>query len=338
MSVEPVPAGSARSSTTTLAARTAGRLYGSLPRYGLVIAWLVVIIAFGATNSTFLTSGNWASILRSQAVLVVLAFALLPTLTAGDYDLSVAANLSLSSIVVAVLNTQQGWGIGASVLAGIIASVVVGAANAFLVVVVRIESLIATLGTATILAGIVLRVSNGATISGISGTLVDLVNRPKVGQLPLSFFYVLILCVALWYFAQYTPVGRRLLFVGRNRNVSRLSGLHVDRLRAGAFIGGGLLAGIAGVLYAGTSASADPTSGATLLLPAFAAAFLGSTAIYPGSFNAWGALVGAYFLATGIDGLALLGIGVYVQNLFYGGALLIAVAIAVTSARRKDRQ
>jgi ribose transport system permease protein len=311
---------------------------GILPRFGLVAAWLLVIAGFGLNDPTFTSTGNWASILRSQAVLVVLTFALLPTLTAGDYDLSVAANLSLASMTIAVLNVQREWPIGAAVLAAVVISTAVGAVNAFLVIKIGIESLIATLGTATILAGVVLRVSNSQTISGISDALVNLVNRPKVGQLPLSFFYAMLLCVALWYFAQYTPVGRRLLFVGRNRNVSRLSGLHVDRLRAGAFVAGGFLAGIAGTLYAGTSASADPTSGATLLLPAFAAAFLGSTAIYPGSFNAWGALVGAYFLATGINGLALLGVGIYVQNLFYGGALIVAVAIAVTAAKRKAAQ
>lgn len=311
------------------------RLVGILPRFGLVAAWIAVIVGFGVADNLFMTTGNWASILRSQAVLVVLTFGLLPTLTAGEYDLSVAANLSLASMVIAVLNVTHGWPIGLAVLAAVAVSTAVGAVNAFLVVTVGINSLIATLGSATILGGIVLWISNSQTIAGISNSLVNLVNTPKVGQLPLSFFYAMFLCIALWYFAQYTPVGRRLLFVGRNRNVSRLSGLHVERLRAGAFIVGGLLAGIAGVLYAGTSASADPTSGATLLLPAFAAAFLGSTAIYPGSFNAWGALIGAYFLATGINGLALLGVGVYVQNLFYGGALVIAVAIAVTAGKRR---
>ena len=306
-----------------------------LIRFGLLVAWAAVVLGFALQSDVFMTSGNWASILRSQAVLVVLAFALIPTLTAGEYDLSVAASLALSAMMVAILTVQHDWSVLAAVLVAIASAGLVGVANAILVVGIGIDSLIATLGTQTFLAGIVLKISNGETISGVPNILVELVNTPKVGQLPLGFFYALALCVALWYFAEYTPVGRRLLFVGRNRNVSKLSGLHVARLRAGSFVSGGLLAGIAGVLYVGTSGSADPTSGLTLLLPAFAAVFLGSTAIFPGTFNSWGALIGAYFLATGINGLALLGIGVYVQNLFYGAALIIAVAIAVIAGRRR---
>jgi len=338
MTSEAAPVHDEESSTQEAqkAARPGSGGVGSfLIRFGLVVAWAVVVLGFALQSDVFMTSGNWASILRSQAVLVVLAFSLIPTLTAGDYDLSVAGSLALSAMLVAILTVQHGWSAPAAVVAAILAGAVVGAVNAALVVGVGIDSLIATLGTQTFLAGVILRISNGETISGVSPGLVELVNTPKIGQLPLGFFYALGLCVLLWYFAQYTPAGRRLLFVGRNRNVSKLSGLHVARLRAGAFIAAGVLAGIAGVIYVGTSGSADPTSGLTLLLPAFAAVFLGSTAIFPGTFNSWGALIGAYFLATGINGLALLGIGVYVQNLFYGAALIVAVAIAVIAGRRR---
>jgi ribose transport system permease protein len=318
------------------AQRRAARPGGSfLVRFGLLVAWAAVIVGFALMSDVFMTSGNWASILRSQAVLVVLAFSLIPTLTAGEYDLSVAASLALSAMLVAILTVQHEWSTPLAVLAAILAAGVVGVVNAVLVVGIGIDSLIATLGTQTFLAGIILKISNGETLSGVPAGLVDLVNTPKIGQLPLGFFYALALCLVLWYIAEYTPLGRRLLFVGRNRNVSRLSGLHVSRLRAGSFIFGGLMGGLAGVIYVGTSGSADPTSGLTLLLPAMAAVFLGSTAIFPGTFNSWGALIGAYFLATGINGLALLGIGVYVQNLFYGAALVIAVAIAVIAGRRR---
>lgn len=307
-------------------------------RFGLVIAWLVVIMLFVAIEGpTFLSSGNWASILRSQAVLVVLAFALIPTLTAGEYDLSVAANLTLSSMLVAILNVQHGWSIWLALIVALLASALVGAFNALLVVGLGIDSLIATLGSQTLLAGVILQISDSRTISGVSSQLVDLVSSPKAGGLPLQFFYALILCLALWYWAQLTPNGRRLLFVGRNSTVARLSGLQVNRLRAGAFVFGGLLAGMAGVLYVGTTGSANPTSGFTLLLPAFAAVFLGSTSIYPGKFNAVGALVGAYFLATGINGLAIQGFGVFTQNYFYGGALIVAVALSVLARRGSSK-
>ena len=93
-----------------------------------------------------------------------------------------------------------------------------------------------------------------------------------------------------------------MLFVGRGRNVARLSGVNVERVRLGAFVVSGVVAAFGGVIYAGTTGAADPTSGTQLLLPAFAAAFLGATTIYPGRFNPLGALAAVYFLVTGITG------------------------------------
>jgi ribose transport system permease protein len=116
--------------------------------------------------------------------------------------------------------------------------------------------------------------------------------------------------------------------VGRGRRVARLSGVRVSRVRFGAFVVAAAISAVAGVMYAGTSGGADPSSGATFLLPAFAAAFLGATSIVPGRFNPWGALIAVYFLVTGITGLQLHGAESYVQQLFYGGALVAGVALS----------
>jgi ribose transport system permease protein len=134
--------------------------------------------------------------------------------------------------------------------------------------------------------------------------------------------------MVLWYIQQYTALGRRLLFVGRNRSVSRLSGINVSRMRVGALVAAGVISSLAGILYAGTTGAADPVSGATFLLPAFAAAFLGATSIIPGRFNPWGSFISVYFLVTGITGLTLLGFETFVHNLFYGGALVMAVTLS----------
>jgi ribose transport system permease protein len=122
--------------------------------------------------------------------------------------------------------------------------------------------------------------------------------------------------------------------VGRGRNVARLSGMNVSRIRWGALIASGFISALAGVVYAGTNGSADPSSGQAFLLPAFAAAFLGATAIMPGRFNPWGAVIATYFLVTGITGLQLLGVASFVQQLFYGGALVMAVALSQIARRR----
>ena len=150
----------------------------------------------------------------------------------------------------------------------------------------------------------------------------------------LIFYYGIAATLILFYVFEFTPLGRRLLFVGRGRSVSRLSGLRVTRIRWGSFIVCGAFAGLAGIMYAGSLGGADPASGQTFLLPAFAACFLGATAIRPGRFNAIGTFIAVYFLVSGITGLQLLGVQNFVQQLFYGGALVIAVALSQLARRR----
>jgi ribose transport system permease protein len=308
-------------------------------RYALLLAWALTIVLFGVLEpDSFLQVQNFTSIFNSQAVLVVLTCSLVVTLTSSEYDLSAASVLSLSAMLIAVLNAQLGVPVGWAVLAAMLAGLVIGALNGMLVVVVGIESIIATLGMGSVVSGITLWVSHSNLISGISNTLVELVIVPRFFGISLGFIYAVLIVAALWYFLTYTPLGRQLLFVGRGRRVARLSGLPVGQLRFGALMAGSFLASIAGVLYAGTSASADPDSGASFMLPAFAAAFLGSTAIVPGRFNAWGSFAAVYFLVTGIYGLSLMGIQVFIQNLFYGGALIIAVALSIMVRRSETRE
>jgi len=294
----------------------------------LPAAWLLVIALFGALEpDTFLTAANLQSILGSQAVLVVVTLGLLFPLSAGDYDVSIASTLTLAAMIVALLNARHGWPVAAAILVAVAAGMLVGAVNGALVVLLDLESLVVTLGSGTFVSGVTLGISDSNTIGGISDSLVDPVIAWKLLGIPLSFFYGLILCAAVWLVFEHAPVGRRLLFTGRGRETARLSGVRVGRVRFGALVASGGIAALAGVLYAGTTGSADPSSGASFLLPAFAAAFLGATSIAPGRFNPWGALIAAYFLATGVTGLQLIGVESFVQELFYGGALIAAVAL-----------
>jgi ribose transport system permease protein len=298
-------------------------------RLALPLAWGIVIVLFGVLEpDTFLTTTNFQTIFGSQAVLVVLTLALLIPLTAGDYDLSIASVLSLAAMIVALLNVDHGWPVGWAVLVALAAGAVTGAIHGAVVVLLDLDPFIITLGSATFVSGVVLWISDSRTIGGISDDLVDPVIVHELLGIPLVFYYGLLLCVVLWYVFELTPVGRRLLFVGRGRNVARLSGVRVGRIRWGAFVASGAISALAGVLYAGTTGGADPSSGASFLLPAFAAAFLGATSIVPGRFNPWGSFIAVYFLVTGITGLQLLGVESFVQQLFYGGALIVAVVLS----------
>lgn len=328
--------GTAQASPATESAGSRSRWLGNVAeRYGLVFVWGFTIIVFGILRpETFLSAANWQGMLGSQAVLVVLTIALLIPLTTGDYDLSVVGVLMLSQMLIGILNVTYGWPIVAVLPVCLAAGIVVGLVNGLFAVVFRVDPFIVTLGTGTFLQGIVFWISDSNTISGISNALLDVVVVNRLFGVPLEFYYGLALTVVLWYVLEYTALGRRLLFVGRNRDVARLSGVRVGRMRWGALVASGFVAAIAGILYAGTTGAADPISGATFLLPAFAAAFLGSTAISPGKFNAWGSFIATYFLVTGITGLSLLGAQTFVQDLFYGGALVLAVTLSQLARRR----
>jgi ribose transport system permease protein len=255
-------------------------------------------------------------------------------MTAGDFDLSAGANLTLCACIIGVLNVQHGLPIGLTIAAALLAGTLVGALNSWLIVGFEIPSLVVTLGTSSLLMGGVQWLTNSATISGISAGLVDAVVGIRVLGLPLAFYEVLALALFGFYVFEYTPLGRRLLFVGLGREVARLNGVDVGRVRAGALIGSGLMSSLAGAVYAGVLGSADPSSGQSLLLPAFAAAYLGASTIFPGRFNPIGSVAAVYFLATGVTGLTMLGVPLWVTDVFNGAALILAVLIAQTARGR----
>jgi ribose transport system permease protein len=310
-----------------------------LERMALPAALAVLALIFCVLRpDTFATVDNLSAILGSQAVLVVVALGLLVPLRAGDFDLSVGGTLTLSAMLVAVLNGEHGLPLSATILIALGAGALVGLVNAVFVLYFGINSFIVTLGVGQLLLGLVSLLSSNRIVSGIDQTLLDAVVLHRLLGVPLGFYYAALLCLLLWYVFEYTTVGRRLLFVGTGREVARLSGVRVNRVRLGSLMAAGVIAALAGVLYAGTTGSADPRGGTAYLLPAFAAAFLGATSISPGRFNPWGTLIAAYFLLVGITGLQMLGAQTYVQDLFYGGALVLAVALSQLLRGRRPQE
>jgi ribose transport system permease protein len=316
------------------AAETMGRrLRDFLFHYGLICVWAAMAIVFTVlAPGRFLTTDNLGNIFGSQAVLLVLTLGLLFALAAGEWDLSVGSTLGLSLTIVGVLNGLDHWPIWLAVLVAILAGLVVGLVNAFFIVVADVPSLIATLGMATLLQGVAYGISN-LTISGLDQTFVSLGQTSVLG-IPLPFYYGIVLAFIVWYVFRWRPFGRYLFFVGSNRDVARLSGIRVPLVRTTALVTSAGIAAVAGVLMAASLGATGPSIGPDFLLPAFAAAFLGSTTISPGRLNVWGAVVAVYFLITGITGLQLLGAPAYVQQVFYGGILVVAVALSRQAKRR----
>lgn len=326
------PAGPARKGRLRRPARNGDGDFAS--RYGLIVALLACILVFSILRpETFFTLANLQTTLGSQAILLILTLALLLPFAAGEFDLSVAGVMGIANILIGWLTVVHGWPLLPAVVAAIAAGALIGLINAALIVGVGVDSIIVTLGSGTLLLGAGMGINSDIT-PGVSQVLVD-ASRIQVLGVQLIFFYGLALTLVLWYVFSHTPLGRYLYFVGAGRDVARLAGLRVNRMRVGALVGCSTIAAAAGVLLVGNLGGSDPNVAAGYLLPAFAAAFLGSTAIHPGRFNPWGAFIAVYFLVTGITGLQLMGLSGWIEQVFYGGSLVLAVTLSRLAARRR---
>ena len=306
-------------------------------RWALLVVFGVVVAGFSFwIPEKFATTGNWQDILTSQPSAIFIAFGAMLVLTAGEFDLSLGATFGLSQYLVMQLVTTAHVSWPLAVALSVAAGALVGAVNAALVLGLRMNSFIATIGVATFLEGVLdWRSAGGAPIySGAPPGLTD-VARLKLAGVVLPVYYAAVAAVALWLLLEFTVFGRELRASGANRAAAVLSGLRTRAAVAFAFVAGGALAAIGGVLMTARLGAADATSGPGYLLPAYAAAFLGATTIRPGFFNVWGTVVAIFLVAVGITGLQLVGAQSWVTPVFNGLVLLVAVAVSNLAGRRR---
>jgi ribose transport system permease protein len=306
-------------------------------RSAIVWIWAGMILLFTLLEpDLFFRASTFQTIFSSQQPLVFLTLGLMCTISVGEeVDLSICSVLGLTATMIPVLVVDHGWSVGAASVVGVAAAVAAGTVNAIFVVGLGVNVIVVTLGSGTLILGITLWMSHLGQAVGLSNSFgnIDLAN---VLGLPISFFYGIVLVLLFAYFLACTPTGRRMRFVGANPIVARLSGIRVNHIRFGAFVIGGLFCGLGGLLVTAGTGGFDPSTSQNYLLPSFATVMLGTAVIQPGRFNPVGTFVAIYFLATGILGLELLGAAGWVSDVFYGGALVIAVTIATLLKRRME--
>jgi ribose transport system permease protein len=309
----------------------------ALHRFAVVGIWMAMLLVYtGIEPAKILRAATFQSIFGSQQALVFLALAALTTLVVGEFDLSIASVMGISATIVPVLAVNHGMNVALASLIAVGAAALCGLVNGFVIVVIGVEGFVVTLGSGTLLVGLTVLISNSTTVFGLGSSLAKITLTDFLG-LPLSFYYGLALALAFAYILSFTPLGRHIAFVGANREVARLVGIRVGLIRFMSYVTGSTIAGIGGVLLVAGLGGFDPSSSAAYLLPALSAVFLGTAVVQPGRFNPLGTLIGIYFLATGILGLQLLGLGGWIEDAFYGTALVIAVAVSSMVRRRKGR-
>jgi len=308
-------------------------------RYSLVIVFVVLVVVFSAIEpGTFATVENAKTITTTQAIVAILALAAMVPLIAGQFDLSVGFQLGVSQAICAGLVIKSGLPIGVAAIAAIGVTSCIGVINGLLVVKAKINAFIATLGSGTVVLGITLWYTNGQSIFGEMPESFLELGRGNLFGVPLPLIYVIAIAAVLWLLFEYTAWGRSAVATGGNARAALLAGVRTDRVTMVCYVISGVICGFAGVLSVAILGSANPDVGPSFLLPAIAGAFLGATSIRPGRFNAIGTVLAVYVLAVGITGLQQLGAPFFIESIFNGCALLLAVALSGWAARRRGEE
>ena len=314
------------------------RIGPALEPYVLVIIFVTMFSVFALSSKTselFTTHANLTSVLANQSVLGVLALGSLAPLVCRNFDLSVGAIASLSQIAIAAGMSRFDLPLGVALVVGIAIGTMVGVVNGIVVTRFRVNALIATLGMATFVGGLIQAYTEGQTISsGISRNLVKFGSEEHFG-VPNVMYVLAIVALTVWYLLTQLPFGRHLHFIGSNPSSARLVGVEVDRLVRRSFVVSALFASIGGALLVARNGTGDPRSGSNYMLQALAAAALGATAIRPGRYNVGGTLVAILLLGFGVNGLTLWGVPYWINDVFFGASLVLAVAISSSLGRHR---
>jgi ribose transport system permease protein len=315
-------------------------LFRPLTTYSLLILIVVLIVGFSLLlPRTFPTAFNVRSILGTQSVIALLALAVMTPLAAAQYDLSVGFVLGITEMFVIGFqaNNHMPWPL--AILLAVALGGFVGLLNGLLVTFAKIDSFIATLASGTFAFGVTNWYSNGQQIAGIvPDAFAAIANFSIAGYVPLPAIIVLCVAAIMYIVLEYLPVGRRLYALGANPRMAELVGIPAQRYVIGSFAVSGLLSGVAGVILGAQLQAGQPDIGSSYMLPAFVGALLGATSFTPGRVNVPGTIVSVLLLAVGIAGLQQMGSQFFVQYLFNGATLALAVGLAGFASRRRAAQ
>lgn len=298
-----------------------------------VLVGFIVLFAIWVPD-TFLTTGTLKSILYENSVTAILAVGLVVPFAAGAFDISIGATLGLAAVVLGVLVTDNGvpWPLGVALT--ILVGAVVGGVNGFMVTKGRIDSIIATLASMSILTGLALAVGDNRIFIDFPAGLTNLGTNEFLG-VSFPVWCLLLIALVVSYVLDRTAMGRSVYATGGGLEAARLAGVRVSHCIFWALVASATIAAIAGIVATARVGSSQAALGPPYLLPAFAAVFLGGTQFKNGRFNVWGSVLATYTLAVGVAGLTQAGGPIWLPDVFNGLALAIAVSLTVRRRRIK---
>lgn len=307
---------------------------GVLARFqslGIGLAFLVMVIVFSILTPNFFRFRNIVNIANQTAIISVVAFGMTIVMLSGGIDLSVGSIASLTAVLAALM-LRAGFPSVLVIVLGLLPGATVGLANAWVVQRWNVQPFLVTLGMMSIARGASLIVSGGQTTYIDNQTFLQMTGRGYIGPVPVIFLWTVVFFVLTHVLMTYTTFGRKLRAVGGNIVAARQAGVSVVAIRTCAFLISGALASIGGVMVAGRLASGLPTVGVGMELDAIAAAVLGGTGFKGEGGSMVGTLLGALVMGTLINGLTILGINTYVQEVAKGAVIILAIVLAQSRA------
>lgn len=301
---------------------------------GTVVALVALIVFFFAMRpDVFLTFVNVKNILFQVSILAIIAGAQTLVMVVGDFDLSVGATSSLAGAVAASL-MLTGVPIWTAILVALVVGLLVGLVNGVLIAYVNLSAFVATLATMTSVVGLAYLVTKGTTLFSLPPEFNGL-GQGRLFEIPMPVYIAVVISAILWVVLRFTTIGRGWHAVGGNVEVSRLSGVNVRRARMLAFTFAGLISAVGGILLAARLGSASAVQGSDNMMFSVAAVFLGMTVIKSGRANLVGTMVGVAIIGVMSNGLNILGVNAYVQQVVTG--LIIIAAVTLSSLRTRGR-
>ena len=301
----------------------------AISKFGTIIGMLIMFLAFSvAVPHIFPTWKNMVNIANQATLAAIISGGLTMALIVGEMDLSIANVASFSGVLVTGLMVQSKMPVGIAIIIVVAISAGIGIINGLIITKLKVNSVVATLGTGSIIIGLNYAYAQGVPIaSGLPDSFKEISLGKFIG-IPNNIIFMVTVLLILWIFINYTEWGVQLRATGGNPSAARLSGIRVDRIKIMGLAIASVCASITGILLAsligsGTSGAADG-----YLMPAFAAVFLGSATLKDGDFHIVGTLIGVFFIGIGFNGLAIFGVPTFVQYFFRGGILILAVGLS----------
>ena len=302
---------------------------------GILVALVALCVVLSFATSAFLTSKNIMNVLQQISTNGMIAFGMTYVILLGGIDLSVGSVVALSGVMSMALMARSGWGLVPALLAGVLIGTVIGLIDGFFITKVNMPAFIVTLAMMNIARGFALITTSGKPIYVQDDRLLIIGNGKLLENVPLQAVYMLIIFALLFVVLNYTKYGRHLYATGGNIEAARFSGINVNRVQLTAYIISGTVSGFAGVLTAARLYSALPSMGEGAEMNAIAGVVLGGTMMTGGSGTLGGTLIGALIIGVMNNGLNLMGVSSYWQDVAKGVIIILAIYMDIIRNKKK---